>query len=109
VENNANLFNAGGVVIAPVIDAIQEFKNSTANFSPEFGRAAGAVVSVQTKAGTNQVHGTLFEFLRNSEFDANTFFNNRAGQPRRPYGRTSSASRSAVPSSRTELHLLEFT
>lgn len=85
VDNNANLFNAGGVVIAPVIDAIQEFKVSTANFSPEFGRAAGAVVSVQTKSGTNQLHGSLFEFLRNSDFDANTFFNNRAGQPTPPF------------------------
>src|SRR5713101_8150156 len=75
VDNNANLFNAGGVVIAPVIDSIQEFKVSTANFSPEFGRAAGAVVSVQTKGGTNRLHGTLFEFLRNSDLDANTFFN----------------------------------
>lgn len=79
VDNNANLFNAGGVVIAPVVDAIQEFKVSTANFSPEFGRATGGVLSVQTKAGTNQLHGTLFEFLRNSAFDANSFFNNRAG------------------------------
>ena len=85
VDNNANLFNAGGVVIAPVIDSIQEFKVSTANFSPEFGRAAGAVVSVQTKGGTNQLHGTLFEFLRNSDLDANTFFNNRAGQPKPPF------------------------
>jgi hypothetical protein len=85
VDNNANLFNAGGVVIAPVIDSIQEFKVSTANFSPEFGRAAGAVVSVQTKSGTNQLHGAMFEFLRNSDFDANTFFNNRAGQPKPPF------------------------
>jgi hypothetical protein len=85
VDNNANLFNAGGVVIAPVIDSIQEFKVSTANFSPEFGRAAGAVVSVQTKSGTNQIHGSLFEFLRNSDMDANTFFNNRAGQPKPPF------------------------
>jgi hypothetical protein len=85
VDNNANLFNAGGVVIAPVIDSIQEFKVSTANFSPEFGRAAGAIVSVQTKGGTNQLHGTMFEFLRNSDFDANTFFNNRAGQPTPPF------------------------
>src|SRR5260370_38230638 len=85
VDNNANLFNAGGVVIAPVIDSIQEFKVSTANVSPEFGRAAGAVVSVLTKSGTNQFHGTMFEFLRNSDFDANTFFNNRSGQPKPPF------------------------
>ena len=85
VDNNANLFNAGGVVIAPVIDSIEEFKVSVSNFSPEFGRAAGAVMSVQTKAGTNQLHGTLFEFLRNNVLDANTFFNNTAGQPNPPF------------------------
>src|SRR5260370_5483434 len=84
-DDNARLCNAGGVVSAPVIDSIQEFKVSTANFSPEFGRAAGAVVSVQTKGGTNQLHGTLFEFLRNPDLDANTFFNNRAGQPKPPF------------------------
>jgi hypothetical protein len=82
VDNNANLFNAGGVVIAPNVDAIAEFKVSTANFSPEFGRAAGGVVSVQTKSGTNQIHGTLFHFFRNSSLDSNTFFNNRAGAAR---------------------------
>jgi hypothetical protein len=85
VDNNANLFNAGGIVIAPVVDAIQEFKVSTGNFSPEFGRATGGVVSVQTKAGTNSLHGTLFEFLRNSRLDANTFFNNRAGVEKPPF------------------------
>lgn len=85
VDNNANLFNAGGVVIAPVIDSIEEFKISIANFSPEFGRAAGAVMSVQTKAGTNQLHGTVFEFLRNQVMDANTFFNNAARQPNPPF------------------------
>ena len=85
VDNNANLFNAGGVVIAPVVDSIQEFKVSTANFSPEFGRAVGGVVSVQTKAGTNSLHGTVFEFLRNSALDANTFFNNRAGVKKPPF------------------------
>lgn len=85
VDNNANLFNAGGIVIEPVIDSIQEFKVSTGNFSPEFGRATGGVVSVQTKSGTNKLHGTGFEFLRNSDLDANDFFNNRAGIPIQPF------------------------
>jgi hypothetical protein len=84
VDNNANLFNPGGVAITPIVDSIQEFKISTANFSPEFGRATGGVLSVQMKSGTNQVHGTVFEFLRNSAFDANTFFNNRAGVDKAP-------------------------
>ncbi len=85
VDNNAALFNAGGVVIAPIVDSIEEFKVSISNFSPEFGRAAGAVMSVQTKAGSNQLHGTLFEFLRNNVLDSNTFFNNTAGQPNPPF------------------------
>ncbi|MCL4402852.1 MAG: carboxypeptidase regulatory-like domain-containing protein, partial [Acidobacteria bacterium] len=76
VDNNENAFNAGGIVIMPVVDAIQEFKVSTGNFSSEFGRAAGGVVNVQTRSGTNELHGNLFEFLRNSSFDANDFFNN---------------------------------
>lgn len=85
IDNNAALFNAGGVVVMPVVDSIQEFKVSISNFSPEFGRAVGAVVSVQTKAGTNRFHGTLWEFLRNSDLDSNTFFNNAASQPNPPF------------------------
>ena len=79
-DNNEDAWNYGGVVILPVIDAIQEFKVSTGNFSSEFGRSAGGVVNVQTRSGTNQFHGNLFEFLRNSSFDANDFFNNANGK-----------------------------
>ncbi len=84
VDNTEGLFNAGGVVIEPVIDAIQEFKVSTTNMPAEFGRTAGGVVSIQTKGGTNQFHGALFEFLRNDAFDASTFFNNSAGGSKPP-------------------------
>ena len=80
IDNNEDAWNFGGVVILPVIDAIQEFKVSTGDFSSEFGRAAGGVVNVQTRSGTNQYHGNLFEFLRNSSFDATDFFNNLNGQ-----------------------------
>ena len=83
VDNNENAWNSGGIVLMPVIDAIQEFKVATGNFSSEFGRAAGGVVSVQTRSGTNEFHGNLFEFFRNSALDANDFFNNANGQ-RRP-------------------------
>ena len=68
-------------IIQPIIDTIQEFKVQTANFSAEFGQAAGGVVNVTTKSGTNSLHGDIFEFLRNSRMDATPFFE-PAGQPK---------------------------
>jgi hypothetical protein len=85
VDNNESAWNGGGIVLMPVIDAIQEFKVATGNFSSEFGRAAGGVVSVQTRSGTNALHGNAFEFFRNSALDANDFFNNANGQRRPPF------------------------
>ncbi|MBM3734309.1 MAG: hypothetical protein FJW39_00860 [Acidobacteria bacterium] len=82
VNNNESAWNSGGIILLPVIDAIQEFKVSTGNFSSEFGRSAGGVVNVQTRSGTNEFHGNLFEFFRNSALDANDFFNNASNQPR---------------------------
>src|SRR5437016_5838751 len=56
------------------VDAIKEFKIVATTFSAEYGRASGAVVSAVTRSGTNNLHGTLFEFHRNSAFDARTIF-----------------------------------
>ncbi len=61
-------------IVQPIIDSIQEFKVQTATFSAEFGQAAGGVVNVTTKSGTNGLHGDVFEFLRNSRMDATPFF-----------------------------------
>lgn len=61
-------------IIQPVIDAIEEFKVQTSTFSAEFGQAAGGVVNVTMKSGTNSFHGDLFEFLRNSALDATPYF-----------------------------------
>jgi hypothetical protein len=61
-------------IIQPIIDGIQEFKVQTSTFSAEFGQAAGGVVNVTMKAGTNSLHGSLFEFLRNSQLDATPYF-----------------------------------
>jgi hypothetical protein len=74
-----------GIAIFPSVDAVQEFKVMTNNFSAEYGHAAGYIVAATIKAGTNQFHGALFEFVRNDDFDANNFFSNRAGLPRTPF------------------------
>jgi hypothetical protein len=60
--------------INPAIESIAEFKILTNNFSAEYGRSVGGVISVQIKSGTNEIHGTLFEFLRNDKVDARNFF-----------------------------------
>jgi len=77
----ASGFFSGGIAV-PNPDAIQEFKVQTGLYDASFGRNAGANVNVITKSGTNEYHGTVFEFLRNDVLNANEFFRNRAGQPR---------------------------
>src|SRR6266852_5287987 len=74
------LVNAPSLI--PPVDATQEFRVQTNNYSAEFGRSAGAVVNINIKSGTNQLHGSAYEFLRNDKLDSNDFFLNRAGQQR---------------------------
>ena len=64
------------------VDAIQEFSVLTSNYSAEYGKTSGGVVNAITRSGTNSLHGSAYEFLRNSGFDANDFFANAAGQPK---------------------------
>ena len=68
-----------GVSIFPSIDAIAEFKVMGANYPAEFGRSQGSVLNVIFKSGTNQLHGSAYEFLRNSALDSNDFFANQKG------------------------------
>jgi len=68
-----------GISAFPSVDAIGEFKVLGANFAAEYGRTAGSVLNVVYKSGTNEFHGTAYEFLRNSKLDANTFYNNMRG------------------------------
>src|SRR5882724_9779703 len=72
--NDNNELTAGGISILPSIDAINEFKVLTYNYSAEYGTRSGPTVLVTTKSGTNQLHGTLFEFFRNTSLDARSFF-----------------------------------
>ncbi|MEZ5396221.1 MAG: TonB-dependent receptor [Bryobacterales bacterium] len=60
--------------LAPMVDAVEEFKVITNGYSAEFGRSAGGVFSAVTKSGTNEFHGNLFEFFRNDKMDARNFF-----------------------------------
>ena len=71
---NNNLLN-NAVVFNPNPDTIAEFRILESNYSAEYGRNGGGVISVVTKSGTNEWHGSAFEFLRNDAFNANTFFN----------------------------------
>ena len=78
VDNNETWLQT--VVIFPSVDALDEFKLQTSTYSAEFGRSLGGVVNLQIKSGTNAMRGSAFEFHRNDAFDANNFFNNRAGR-----------------------------
>ncbi len=87
--NNSFLVNGGdveegrnnGTSIVPVLDSIQEFRLVTNSFDAEYGRFSGAIVNVVTKSGTNGLHGTLFEFLRNEKLDARNFFDLNQANP----------------------------
>ena len=70
------------VTVIPTQDAIQEFKVQTNNLGPEYGRFAGGVINLSTKSGTNAFHGSVYEFLRNKDLNANDFFSNAGGSPR---------------------------
>jgi carboxypeptidase family protein len=78
--NDNNQLDEGGIAIFSSIDDIQEFKVLTYNYSAEYGERAGPTVLVTTKSGSNQLHGTLFEFFRNTDLDASTPFINSVGK-----------------------------
>ncbi|MBO0860958.1 MAG: TonB-dependent receptor, partial [Chloracidobacterium sp.] len=74
----------GPLINAVSVEAIQEFKASGSAFSAEYGRATGGVLNITTKSGTNQFHGTAFEYFRNDALDANSFFSNLNGLDKPP-------------------------
>ncbi|HKS95880.1 MAG TPA: carboxypeptidase-like regulatory domain-containing protein, partial [Terriglobia bacterium] len=85
--DGATNFNSvdGGFVLKPPIDAIAEFKILTHGANAEFGFAAGSTTNIVTRSGSNQLHGTLWEFLRNDKFDAANFFENADGFQKSEY------------------------
>lgn len=91
-RNRSNMFLMDGAVdlgsfignynVQPIVDTVQEFKVQSHNDLAEFGQAPGGIVNVATKAGTNALHFSVWEFLRNDVLDANGFFANSFGNPR---------------------------
>ncbi|HYB94723.1 MAG TPA: TonB-dependent receptor [Vicinamibacterales bacterium] len=87
-DNNSfstNLQERSPQVVAPPVDALQEFKVQTRTYSAEFGKAAGAIINASVKQGTNRYSGSAFAFFRDEALNANTWDNNRAGRPKGPF------------------------
>ncbi len=81
IDNNSNaadFLNGTNFIILPPVDAIQEFRVQTADFSAELGRSAGAVLNATIKSGTNAIHGAVWEFFRNDKLDAADWFENNS-------------------------------
>jgi outer membrane receptor protein involved in Fe transport len=79
------------------VDAIQEFSVLTSNYSAEYGKTSGGVVNAITRSGTNQFHGSVYEFLRNSALDADNFFDNANGVPKPPFRRNQFGASAGAP------------
>src|ERR1700693_2315540 len=79
IDNNSDtvdFLNGTNYVVLPPVDAVEEFKVQTSDFSAEFGRSGAAVLNATIKSGTNSFHGTAWEFFRNDKLDAADFFEN---------------------------------
>jgi hypothetical protein len=77
-SNSANLIEGSVQAIQPSPDALDQFRIQTRTYSAEFGNAAGGVINASIKSGTNEFHGSAWDFLRNDALDANSFFNSPA-------------------------------
>ncbi len=85
IDNNSDtvdFLNGTNFVVLPPVDAIQEFKVQTSDFSAEYGRSGAAVMNATVKSGTNQIHGDVWEFFRNDKLDAPDYFEDAGGIPK---------------------------
>ena len=83
--NGGEAYDRGGggiLIVSPSQDSLQEFKVMTSNFAADLGQSSGGMITMATKSGTKQFHGSAWEYVRNDAFDANTFFANLNGQPK---------------------------
>jgi hypothetical protein len=83
-QENRSAFSS---VLRVTLDSVQEFRTITTNAGADLGRTSGAQVTLVTKSGTNTIHGSAYEYLRNTATSANSFFNNAAGVPRQKLNR----------------------
>lgn len=81
IDNNESWINS--TILQPSVEATQEFKVYTANAPAEFGRSSGGIVNVQTRSGTNDFHGSAYDYLRNSALDARDFFQRKTASNQR--------------------------
>jgi len=91
------------------LDGVQEYSVITNNFSPEYGRASGGVVNVITKSGTNNFHGSVWEFNRLSDYTANTYNNDALGIPKGSYTRNQFGFQAGGPIIKNKLFISEST
>jgi hypothetical protein len=84
IDNNSNavdFLNGTNFIVLPPVDAVEEFKVQTGEFSAQLGRSAGAVLNASIKSGTNSFHGAVWEFLRNDKLDAADWFEDNSPTP----------------------------
>jgi hypothetical protein len=79
---NTTQYDLNAIAAVPQVDSIQEFKVLTDAYAPEWGHSSGGIVTFSTKSGTNQFHGSAFEYIRNSATDSNSFAADMAGTPK---------------------------
>ncbi|HEV3196353.1 MAG TPA: TonB-dependent receptor [Bryobacteraceae bacterium] len=108
VDNNINtidFLNQTAYAIGPSVEAIGEMNILTNGYNAEYGRAAGGVVNVNLKTGSNDLHGALFEVLQNKKLDANRWENNLAGVPRGPFIQNQFGAAAGGPIKRNKLFI----
>ncbi|MCX6587039.1 MAG: TonB-dependent receptor [Acidobacteria bacterium] len=104
VTMNSNTANMNANSAVPSVEGVEEFRIQTNSYSAEYGRSGGGVLTIATKSGTNDWHGSLFEFMRNSKLDANNWFANASGQKLAVFQRNEFGASSGGPLSIPKLY-----